>query len=286
MYYYTLLTLSCLISHFSVAKSNSGGITVTTTEETIKNIYNINYRVDHETKTMKIVKVNEIAADIRVFPPNGFTNFHEQLDIMYHYPGVASNVVLTGVPTSNGVVLQVLLDDGLLLRVVPERVYVNFHVHKQRLIYGQLYTFALDDFALAAKIYTGAPIFHGDKLVSVITCRYDEYNESLVVYPVTGARASGLVSGEINFDDKVVVSEWEEGADSKIYGRTQLLGSSPTNAQRFVMSSRNNRQMYRDWPRTAIVFHNRRDVSIGLVEGEFEISRVVFEGPLIVPQDK
>ncbi|QYC92712.1 P26-1 [Trabala vishnou gigantina nucleopolyhedrovirus] len=248
-------------------------------------VYNIDYTIDHDTKTITVNRVDNELCSIVVVAPNGHTNNHETLDIMHHFPGAVSSVILPGAAGANSI-LHVLANDGTLLRVEPEHVYANFHVHKRQMVYGQLRTFALDDFSLAEKIYIGAPIFMGNKLVSVVTCRFDNYARGLVMFPVTGARSTNLISGRLEFDSEVKVREWNP--IMSIYGKMQLPYHTDSvydmNAKRFEISSRNNRRMYRNMPRSVTVFHNERDTFIVLVEGEFEIAHVHFDGPMVVPQ--
>ncbi|AWW14370.1 p26 [Hyposidra talaca nucleopolyhedrovirus] len=244
-------------------------------------VYNVQYVVDENDKTMNITHVNGVRTTVRVIPPHGEILAREY-DAMHQFPGVATDVMLTGTP-SNRAILHVLLSDGVMLRTVADRVFTNFHVHRQRMIYGQLFTFATDDFSVAEKIYPGAPIFYNNKLVSVVTCRFDDYERGLVYFPVTGVRNDRLVSGQMHIDDRVVkVTRLQPGMS--VYGRSQMPYS--LGVKQLAMSAYNNRQMYRDWPRTAFVYHNERDIIISLVEGEFEISRVRFQGPLVEPQHK
>ncbi|ADB84463.1 p26-a [Apocheima cinerarium nucleopolyhedrovirus] len=251
----------------------------------IKTIYNVDYVIDEATKTIKIVSVDKQPSNIIIVTPNGHTNRHEQYDVMHHYPGVVSDVILPGVPNERSI-MHVLLNDGTLVRAVGEHVYTNFHTHKERMIYGQLRTFALDDFSLADKIYLGAPVFVDKKLVSVITCRYDDYTNGLVMYPVTGTRSKGLISGQINYDDKVIVNVLRPSMS--VYGRNQLPYSpdsiNAVSIKRLAISVSNNRQIYRDLPRSVVVFHNENDIFINLVEGDFEIEKIRFDGPMVVPQ--
>ncbi len=255
------------------------------TRAEIKTVYNVDYVIDETTKTIKVVSVDKQLSNIIVVPANGQTNRHEQYDAMHHYPGVVSDVILPGVPNER-TIMHVLLNDGTLVRAVGEHVYTNFHTHKERMIYGQLRTFALEDFSLVDKIYLGAPIFVNKKLVSVITCRYDDYTNGLVMYPVTGARSKGLISGQINYDDKVIVNVLKPSMS--VYGRNQLPYSpnsiNAVSIKRLAISVGNNRQIYRDLPRSVAIFHNEKDISIGLVEGDFEIDRIRFDGPMVVPQ--
>ncbi|AHH82597.1 P26 [Buzura suppressaria nucleopolyhedrovirus] len=244
-------------------------------------INNVHYIVDEFNKSIKITHVNGVEVTVQIIPPHGELSTRE-FDSMHQFPGVATDLLLTGAP-SDKAILHVLMKDGNLLRTTANRVFSNFHVYRHRMVYGQLYTFVTDDFGEAEKIYLGAPIFYNNKLVSVVTCRFDDYERGLVYFPVTGVRHDRLISGQLHFDDNIVkVTRLQPGMS--VYGRNQLPYS--LGVKQLAMSAYNNRQMYRDWPRTVFVYYNESDIIISLVEGEFEISRVRFQGPLVEPQHK
>ncbi|AIZ48696.1 p26b [Agrotis segetum nucleopolyhedrovirus B] len=179
----------------------------------------------------------------------------------------------------------VQLGNGVLYQTRASRVYTNFHTHKNRMIYGQLRTFAVDDFEIASQIYIGAPIYLNYKLVSVVTCRFDDYEAGLVMFPVTGIRSRGLVSGQFNIDDRVIVQELRP--NMSVYGRQQLpYDSAHMSVKKFALSTNANRLAYRDLPRAVAVFHNEREITMALVEGEFEVDRLRFDGPLITAQQR
>ncbi|AIU41249.1 p26-1 [Sucra jujuba nucleopolyhedrovirus] len=281
---YQLLVASLLVINFSpnVLASN-----LSFNDSAINNV---RYTIDHLTKTIDIHNVNDSNVNIVIVPPHSVASRREHnLDNFHQFPGVASDIVFSGVKKND--VIHVLLSNGVLYRTTSDRVYTNFHVDKHRMIYGQLPTFATDDFSLADKIYIGAPIFRNGKLASVITCRFDDYKNGLVLFPVSGVRTQDLVSGQIHFDESVFVKKLLP--DMSVYGRKQLPyrqnndlqnHTSTLNVKRFALAATNNRQMYRDWPRSVVVFYNDRNIFISLVEGEFEINRVRFSGPLIEPQ--
>ncbi|ACO53501.1 P26-1 [Euproctis pseudoconspersa nucleopolyhedrovirus] len=261
-------------------------------EKAIKSVYDVKYTVNRNNRIVDVISVNNKPLSVEIVAANGQSSGQKRLDLAHHFPGVIVDGLVfdTGVGFDARTVLQVLLDNGTLLRVVPDRVYTNFHTHNRRMVYGQLRTFALRNFAAADQIYIGAPIFLDGKLVSVVTCRFDDYDNGVVLFPVSAVRAPGLMSGQIHFDDKVIVEKLRPGMS--IYGRVQLpynaqndsADSSILNLKRFAVSASDNRLMYRNLPRTIVVFHDRKQISIGLVEGEFEIDRVRLDGPLIVPQ--
>ncbi|QHB21712.1 P26-1 [Artaxa digramma nucleopolyhedrovirus] len=302
---YWALSLVAMITSSVNALPASTGVDTRT-------VYGVRYKIDYDRRIIDVLSVNNKSCSVEVIAPNGRSSGRGgDLDLAHHFPGaIVTDIVFDVSAVNSHTVLHVLLDNGSLLRVVPDRVYTNFHTHNWRMVYGQLRTFAVDDFTLANRIYIGAPIFLNGKLVSVVTCRYDEYDLSLAMFPVSGIRSPGLVSGQIHFDDEVIVKNLRVGMS--VYGKMQLPynnaqvdnddnkitndanfdddddddqnGGLALNAKRFAISATNNRRMYRNLPRTVAVFHDRDQVSIGLVEGEFEINRVRFDGPLIVPQ--
>ncbi|ABI35702.1 p26-a [Ectropis obliqua nucleopolyhedrovirus] len=253
-------------------------------------MYSTEYIIDHNARRVDVFKNNNENVSVHVIGAQGCTTGNENFDVLHHYPGVATDVVFTSAVKHT--VLHVLLSDGILLRVTPTHTFTNFHSHKQRIIYGQLNTFSIDDFSLANKIYTGAPIFSNGKLVSVITARSDDFDKGLVYYPVTGARVPNLISGQIQYDNNAGPIKVEKfDSTMHIYGKKQLPVRSidgydnVLNIRRFYMSAMANRQMYRDWPRSISIFHDSNFVSIGLVEGEFQILQIEFEGPLIAADE-
>ncbi|QWO71548.1 p26 [Orgyia pseudotsugata single capsid nuclopolyhedrovirus] len=253
---------------------------------TPQSVGNVRYTVDRLDKTINVLAVDDVSSVFKIVAPGGRAVADEHYDTMHHFPGVITDVMLTGA-ASELTPLQVLLENGQLLNVTTSRVYVNFHTHKQRLVYAQLRAFVLDDFELANKVYIGAPILSStNKLVSVVSCRYDDYRDGVVAFPVSGVRSPGLISGQLHFDDTVLVHALDPAMS--VYGRMQLPYATESqhelSVKRLAISAYNNRQMYRDWPRSVIVFHNKRDVIINLVEGEFEIDRVRLDGPMVRAQ--
>ncbi|ABY65746.1 p26-a [Orgyia leucostigma nucleopolyhedrovirus] len=261
-------------------------ITMLAIDAAALSVGNVKYSIDRATKTIDVYSVNNASSVFKIVEPGGRAPPDERFDAMHHFPGVITNTVLIGAQDVH-TNLNVLLANEKLLQITPTRVYVNYHTHKQRMVYGQLRAFVLDDFELANQVYIGAPILSADgDLVSVVTCRFDDYRDGVVVFPVSGVRSPGLTSGQIQFDDKVTVNELD--ATMSVYGRMQLPynvdSTHELNVKRFAISINNNRRMYRDWPRTVVVFHNRRDVTISLVEGEFEMFKMRLDGPLLRSQ--
>lgn len=245
--------------------------------------FNVKYVVDHEARTMIVQSVDGRPVSIFVIPPNSDTNGDDKLTWLHQFPGVATSVAFPSISQNDDLLVQ--LNNGVLYKTRATRVYTNFHTHKNRMVYGQLLTFAVDEFDIANKIYVGAPIFRAGEMVSVVTCRFDDYEKGLVVFPVAGMRPAGLISGQMMFDDRVIVKKLK--ADMAVYGRQQLpYSSAHMSAKQFAMAATVNRQLYRDLPRYAVVFHNNTDITITMVEGEFEMYRVRLDGPLITNQNK
>ncbi|AGR57032.1 P26A [Choristoneura occidentalis alphabaculovirus] len=245
----------------------------------VTTINNVLYTVNDTQKTIAVKQVDDKPAFIQVIPPQSFTKNQEELDMLHHFPGVASNVMFPRI--ANNTKLTVLLNNGSLATITVDRVYTNFHSHKNRMVYGQLYSFALSNFSLANQIYIGAPIFEKERMVSVITARHEDYKNKLVIYPVTGISARGLVSGQINFDLQILTQKLLEG--SSVYGKMQL----PYKALKdYAISTNRNKNLFKGLPRNVAVFYNERDITIALVEGEFEIDRIRLSGPLILRNNK
>ncbi|QNV47846.1 p26-b [Alphabaculovirus altersperidaniae] len=245
--------------------------------------FNVKCAIDHDARTMTVQSVNDKPVSIYVIPPNADTNGDDTLTTLHQFPGVASSVVFP--PISRDDELLVELSNGVLYKIRASLVYTNFHTHKNRMVYGQLLTIAIDDFAVASKVYVGAPIYRGGELVSVITCRFDDYQKGLALFPVTGVRPKGLASGQMMFDDRVIVKTLAAGVS--VYGRQQLpYNSVHMSVKQFAMAATVNRNMYRDLPRCVIVFHNDTEIIITMVEGEFEMYRVRLDGPLVTNQQQ
>ncbi|ACI47501.1 P26 [Spodoptera litura nucleopolyhedrovirus II] len=243
--------------------------------------FNTKYAIDHESRTMKVYSVDDRPVSIFVIPPNSDTNGDDKLTSLHQFPGVASSVVFPSISRDDDLFVE--LSNGVLYKTQATLVYTNFHTHKNRMVYGQLLTFAIDEFDIANKIYVGAPIYRDGKLVSVVTCRFDDYDKGLVLFPVTGVRPAGLISGQMMFDDRVIVERLKP--NMAVYGRQQLpYRSAHMSAKQFALAATVNRQLYRDLPRYAVVFYNDTDITITMVEGEFEIHRVRLDGPLITNQ--
>ncbi|AUF81557.1 p26 [Malacosoma neustria nucleopolyhedrovirus] len=262
----------------------------------IVNVYNVKCSVDHDSKTVTVFAVNNKSVDIVIAPPGKeltrssspiSTMQHHQhrlnLHLMHHFPGVASTVFFPSLDKDDRVV--VLMSNGALMRATLSHVVANFHTHDRRMVYGQLRSIAITDYSVAEKIYVGAPIFKNGHMVSVVTCRHDDFNSGVVQFPVTGARSEGLILGHVSFDNdednNVAVHKLD--ANVTIYGTTQLpyVSVSPVNGKKFALIVDRNRSNYRDLPRKVVVFHNDTDVLISLVEGQFEMQRIHFDGPLV-----
>lgn len=248
-------------------------------------INDVTFTIDERAKYINVSNVNGIPADIHLIPANGQSNGWETLDILHHYPGVATNIPFG--PVHKNSTLNVVLSNGAMLRVYANLVYTNFHSHKNRMIYGQLSAFAVKDMELANSIYMGAPIYYDNKFVSVVTCRYDDYNNKASIFAVSAPSSSGLVSGHINYDDTFIHMH-DLHANMSVYGKKQLPYTSvPTyapNIKRYALSINSNKNLYRDSPRAISIFHNNQKIIITLTENEFEITRVSFDGPLIQMQ--
>lgn len=246
--------------------------------------YNVHCSVDDTNKQMQVLQVDGKPVHIEVIPPNGETNGRDGLSLLHQFPGVASEVLFPPINDKDAH-LYVLLNNGVLALVKPTKVYTNFHKHQGRFIYGQLRTFVIDDFSLADQIYIGAPIFMNKTLVSVVTCRYDDYDAGTVMFPVSGVRPNGLVSGQFHYDNNVLVSTLKP--NMSVYGKHQMLYQSQfMSVKRFALTASANRLAYRDLPRSVAVFHNKKEIIITLTEGEFEIDRVRFDGPIVTPQHR
>ncbi|AIE47854.1 p26 [Peridroma alphabaculovirus] len=244
--------------------------------------HNVTYTVDEVRRTMRVNTVDGVPVTIEPIPPHSDTDGRDELSVLHQFPGVATQVVFPPLAPTDTLFVQ--LNNKALYRTRAAAVYTNFHTHKGRMVYGQLLTIVVDDLAVAGKIYVGAPIFRDRKLVSVVTCRMDDYDKGVALFPVTGIRPRGLVSGQFNFDDRVIVQELRPGMS--VYGRQQLpYDSAHMSVKHFALATVANKQAYRDMPRAIAVFHNQREVTVALVEGEFEVDRVRFDGPLIVPQE-
>jgi hypothetical protein len=257
-------------------------------------VYNVRCSVDHVSKTVTVFAVNNKSVDIVIAPPGQeltrlsspiSTSQHQQqrnLYLMHHFPGVASNIFFPSLNKDDRVV--VLMSNGALMRATLSHVIANFHTHDRRMVYGQVRSMAVTDYSVAEKIYIGAPIFKDGHMVSVVTCRHDDFDTGVVQFPVTGARSTGLISGHVNFDndDGNNVAVHKLDANVTIYGTTQLpyVSVSPVNGKKFALAINRNRSHYRNLPRKVVVFHNDTDVAISLVEGQFEMQRIHFDGPL------
>nr|AAK51839.1 p26 protein [Trichoplusia ni single nucleopolyhedrovirus] len=274
-----------ILSFMLTIASASMASTPTTTRRTK---LNVEYSIDENEKIIRVVAVDGKAVRIETIRPHSDSNYiktgddQPPLSVLHHFPGVAA-ILCSGIDNSNDS-LRVLLNDGILFRVQPGHVYTNFHRHANRLIYGQLRTFAVDDLWIADKIWIGAPIFFNDRLVSVITCRYDDYDAGIVLFPVSGIRPKGLVSGQINYDSTVYVSLLRNGMS--VYGKRQMAYSSPyMTVKKFALSTTANRLTYRDLPRNIAIFHNKKERKPSLWwKANTKYTDLDWTAPLIVPQ--
>lgn len=251
-------------------------------------IHNVEYSIDNDKRQIVVHRIDNEPVIVHVLPPQFTTNNDESFDLLHHYPGLVTDQILPSVEMNDqddndAAAVFVLLNNGALMRVPVDRVLTNFHVHRHRLVYGQMRAFSVSEFDMVEKIYDGAPIFKDGKLMSVVTCRHDDFVRATVVFPMSGVRARGLVSGHINFDDRVTVESLKPGMS--VYGKKQLPYITETPVQlsvkRFAIATHNNRYAYRDMPRSVAIYHNASDISIALVEGEFEVDRLRFDGPLV-----
>nr|AJP07579.1 p26 protein [Helicoverpa armigera nucleopolyhedrovirus] len=242
--------------------------------------YNVEYTIDNDLNRIFIHKVDNRTVSINVIGHQ--SNDSDTLDRLHHFPGVATSVMFPRIDMTSA--LFVLLKNGAMARVVPKFVYTNYHVHKHRLVYSQLATFALEDRTVADLVLIGAPIFRNKKLVSVVTHRHDDRDRDAVMFPVTGVRPRNLVSGQIQFDSNNGVTPERLLTGRSVYGRRQmsyLPNERSVGIKEFALTSVANRATFRNLTRNVHIFYNDDEIVITLSEGEFEISRIRFDGPLL-----
>ncbi|AAW81053.2 P26 [Clanis bilineata nucleopolyhedrovirus] len=280
-------TLAIYILYTMIASSQAHDTNVIPRAHGTHIIHNVIYTVNDVQRAINIQMVDGKEAQVVVIPPHSNTNNDDRLDMLHHFPGVATDIILPSIQAND--MVEILLSDHVLWRTgVDANVFTNYHTHKNRIVFGQLRAVVVKDFTLADQIYIGAPVFKEKRLISVITCRFDDYTNQQVIFPLTGLRAAGLVSGQINYDDNVTVQQLKPGLS--VYGRRQLPYKSnealgQANIKRFAISTQNNRLAYRDMPRNVVFFHDQHNITITINENEFEIARFRFDGPLILPQN-
>ncbi|AXU41465.1 P26 [Alphabaculovirus altermyunipunctae] len=234
----------------------------------------------HNDRFMQVRKTPEF--NIKVFTPLSSTRVSpddDELDRLHHFPGVATTLVFPFVDTDQ--VLYVLLSDLTLERVhiiddAHEPLF-NFHVHKNRVVYGQLRSFEAPDRNVASKIYVGAPIFNDasrSEIVSVVTARCALPD---LRFPVTGVRSNGLVSGQVEIDGEYVIQK-QITANTSVYGR---MISTYDEIKKFAINCNKNKGLYRNEPRAFVVTEGNNTITIALVENQFEIFRVRMNGSLV-----
>lgn len=233
--------------------------------------------VDHFAHTMRVHSVGAETVVVHVIPPGDRRTAarRDDLDALHHFPRVATSVIFPAVTI--GQLLYVMLSDTTLEPVTVDdhdEPLFNFHVHKHRMVYGQLRTFTVVDDSVADKIYLGAPIYDESRklLVSVVTTlrRPDRR------YPITGIRAHDTVSGQLDFDDELVIQRMAPGMS--LYGRRVLPYDQ---IKRHALECEAKRETFRNKPRAAVVTHGSgANIVITLVEGEFEMFRVRMNGSL------
>ncbi|ADD73745.1 P26 [Lymantria xylina nucleopolyhedrovirus] len=218
--------------------------------------HSVDYVVRRLSRTVDVTSVRDRKTVIKIVSPNQWDD-EDGDEFAYRYPGAASDAAFETVRV--GEKLHVLLDNHTLVEAVATTdEYVFYHTRRRRSVVGRLAAFAVRDFALAARIWPGAPIFRRGRFVSVVTGRYQDYANDRVLFPVTGASAE---AAEVAHDrDRLSVN-------SSPYAPTPPLARAGA---------------FRDWPRVATLFCDapRRRVVLALTEGEFEIARFTLVGVL------
>ncbi|AKR17288.2 P26a [Urbanus proteus nucleopolyhedrovirus] len=250
------------------------------------NAYRVKCSVDHDTKKIDIDQINGQNYNFVVVPPHQETTASDLFDYYHQFPGLVTDYNFHSFNIND--TLKVLLSDGKFLHVLAhDKVLFNFHVHKNRMIFGQMVSFSVNDRSIASKIYVGAPVFRAldHKLVSVITCNelVHKTDGERVIFPLTGVRHEHLSSGHVSFDGEYVVSQKVHGLS--IYGRQQLPYTNNelyhTNVKQYAINIMNNQRVYRNDPRTVTVYYDDEEIDLVLTEGEFEIMRFRIDGGLV-----
>nr|QDH05884.1 Ld-p26 [Lymantria dispar multiple nucleopolyhedrovirus] len=220
-------------------------------------VYSVDYVVRPSRRTVDVTSVDGRKITVKVVPPHRWDDEDDAAELAYRYPGAASDAPFETARV--GQKLQVLLDNHTLIDAVAATdEYVFHHTRRRRSVVGKLAAFALNDFALAARVWPGAPIFRRGRFVSVVSGRYQDYANDRVLFPVTGASAQMV---EVAHDrDRLSVS---------------------SSARPPARAAGDGRE-FRDWPRVATLFCDapRRRVALALTEGEFEIARFALVGLL------
>ncbi|AAR28784.1 p26 [Leucania separata nucleopolyhedrovirus] len=244
----------------------------------------------HSDRSMRILKTADL--NIRIFSPlssnlidanddDDDKTDDDELDRLHHFPGVASTIVFPFVEIDQ--ILYVMLSDLTLQRVHivndDHEPLFNFHVYKNRVVYGQLRSFEAPDRNVANKIYVGAPIFSDASkrnVVSVVTARCALPD---LRFPVSGVRSEGLVSGQIEIDGEYVIQR-QRTADTSVYGRKV---ATYADIKKFAIDCNVNKSAHRNEPRAFIVTEGdgNNTITIALVENQFEIFRVRMSGSLV-----
>ncbi|AKC91740.1 p26 [Lambdina fiscellaria nucleopolyhedrovirus] len=158
------------------------------------------------------------------------------------------------------------------------------------MVIGHVHAFATADALIVNGVFVGAPVFRGNELISVVTQVFlNPRDKTQTIFVIANERSPRFVAGRYDYDDDGAITVQQLRANMSVYGRRQFpfQNNSPDSstqlfgAQQYNAAANSNKNYYRNKPRSVYVFHNAHTVHVTLVEGEFEINNLTFDGPLL-----
>ncbi|UZE89692.1 P26 [Parapoynx stagnalis nucleopolyhedrovirus] len=231
--------------------------------------YNVLYKIDHNKKFVKLLKINNEVAFMRIFNP-GQEIYDEDLNVYHQFPGVAVSTIFPRLEINT--IVDVLLNDNTLFSCKADKISLNYHICNNRLILGVLITVHLNNKDVIDKLYLGAPIFKNNKLISVVTALH-YIKEDEILMPITGIRNELQISADLKVTNGLPVEKLLP--NMSVYGNKQLPYKE---IKQFIIQQNkipeNVKENYK-------LFYNDSEVRLTFNRGNIQIQHWRMPGPLI-----
>jgi Nucleopolyhedrovirus p26 protein len=239
--------------------------------------YNVFYKIDHDKKLVKLLKIDNKVAFIRIFSP-GQEVYDEDLNVYHQFPGVAVSTIFPPLEINSSV--DVLLNDNTLFNCKADRISLNYHICNRRLILGVLVTVhIINNKDVIDKLYLGAPIFKDNKLISIITA-LDHIKNDEVLIPITGIRNESQISADLTVNHGLPMEKLLP--NMSVYANKQL----PYKEIKQYIIHQNNIPLPQNAKENYKLFYNNSEVRLTYNKGEKQIQHWRMPGPLIQQRNK
>lgn len=238
-------------------------------------VFNVKYETDYVNKKITVKQIDEQDVFVHIFEP-GQEMFDEILSQYHQFPGVATSVIFPQLNLCTEV--YVLTIKNALQKYKIDRTVFNFHICNKRFVFGNLPAILVNQRDIEENLCIGAPIFIGDKLVSVITA-FHRVNDDEFLIPVTGIREPTLVSAHLKVSNGVRVEKLL--TNMSVYGTKQL----PYNKIKQYALEQETKMPPANALETCMLFYKSTEIHITLNKNDYEMMHIRMPGPLVQPSN-